>query len=146
MLRCISSAARGVKQPFLRKKICRIRCWTRHVSLGFSMEVFSGSYHKSQVLQGTLKPDLVFSKGGYVSVPVCLAAKRMKIPIILHESDAVMGRANRLIAKLSTKICLGFPDSRRTISPLTTHHLRIHRQSSPSRNHPRLPRRRPPPV
>ncbi|MEK7562854.1 MAG: glycosyltransferase, partial [Patescibacteria group bacterium] len=81
------------------------------------------AYQKSQVLLQSLKPDLVFSKGGYVSVPVCLAAKRMKIPIILHESDAVMGRANRLIAKLSTKICLGFPthDARSHHSPLTTY-------------------------
>ena len=67
------------------------------------------AYQKSRVLLQSLKPDLIFSKGGYVSVPVCLVAKRMKIPIILHESDAVMGRANRLIAKLATHVCLGFP-------------------------------------
>jgi UDP-N-acetylglucosamine--N-acetylmuramyl-(pentapeptide) pyrophosphoryl-undecaprenol N-acetylglucosamine transferase len=40
---------------------------------------------------------------------VCFAAKKLGIPIILHESDAVMGRANQLIAKMASQICLGFP-------------------------------------
>lgn len=56
-----------------------------------------------------MKPKAIFSKGGYVSVPVCFAAKKLGIPIILHESDAVMGRANRLIAKMAAQVCLGFP-------------------------------------
>lgn len=72
---------------------------------------FWSAYGKSRVLLQSLKPDLIFSKGGYVSVPVCLAAKRMKIPIILHESDAVMGRANRLIAKMAREVFMKFPDN-----------------------------------
>lgn len=56
------------------------------------------------------KPDAVFSKGGYVSVPVVLAARRKKIPVILHESDSVASLSSRLIAKKSAAICTGFPD------------------------------------
>lgn len=60
------------------------------------------------------KPDVVFTKGAAVSVPVCYAAHRKKIPIVLHESDAVMGNANRIIARWAKKICLGFPTHYRT--------------------------------
>lgn len=55
-----------------------------------------------------LMPDLVFAKGGYVSVPVVFAASRLKIPVILHESDYTPGLANRMCAKKASKICLTF--------------------------------------
>jgi UDP-N-acetylglucosamine--N-acetylmuramyl-(pentapeptide) pyrophosphoryl-undecaprenol N-acetylglucosamine transferase len=55
------------------------------------------------------RPDAVFCKGGAVSVPVALAARRRGIPIVLHESDAVMGRANRMIARWADVVCLGMP-------------------------------------
>lgn len=59
-----------------------------------------------------LQPDLVFAKGGYVSVPVVFAASKLKIPVILHESDYTPGLANRLCAKHAKKICLTFePES-----------------------------------
>ncbi len=54
------------------------------------------------------QPKLVFSKGGYVSLPVCIAAYLRKVPIIMHESDTVMGLANRLIAKTAKRICMTF--------------------------------------
>lgn len=57
----------------------------------------------------TFKPDAIFSKGGIVSIPLGFIAHRKKIPIVLHESDAVMGRANRVIAKWAEKVCVGFP-------------------------------------
>ena len=55
------------------------------------------------------KPQLIFSTGGYVGIPLCIAAWTQGIPIILHESDAVMGRANRLIAKIAKYVHYGFP-------------------------------------
>lgn len=70
---------------------------------------FVRNYFASKKAIREFKPDVVFSKGGAVSVPACLAAKHLKIPIVIHESDAVMGRANALIAKWATKVCLGFP-------------------------------------
>ena len=42
------------------------------------------------------KPDVVFSKGGFVAVPVVLAAKHYKIPVIIHESDMTPGLANKI--------------------------------------------------
>lgn len=57
------------------------------------------------------KPDAIFSKGGAVSVPLCKLAKKKGIPIIIHESDSVMGKANKMIAKDASVICLGFPPS-----------------------------------
>lgn len=60
------------------------------------------------------KPDAVFSKGGALSVPACVIARMKGIPVVLHESDAVMGNANRLVARMATKVCTGFPDPRFT--------------------------------
>ena len=61
------------------------------------------------------RPSVIFSKGGFVSVPVCLAAWVLRIPLVLHESDSVMGMGNRFIAQLATVICTGFPLGGRAI-------------------------------
>lgn len=58
------------------------------------------------------KPDAVFSKGSALSVPACIIARMKGIPVVLHESDAVMGSANRFVTRLATTVCTGFPDSR----------------------------------
>ncbi len=55
------------------------------------------------------KPDVIFAKGGYVSLPVGIAAKLLKIPLVIHESDIVMGLANRKMAKFAEKVCVTFP-------------------------------------
>lgn len=55
-----------------------------------------------------LYPDVVVSKGGYASVPTVIAAWLLRIPIIIHESDAKPGRANLLAAKFATKIAISF--------------------------------------
>ena len=58
-----------------------------------------------------LKPDVVFSKGGFVTVPVVIAAKKCKIPAIIHESDMTPGLANRLCLSSAAKICCNFPET-----------------------------------
>lgn len=58
-----------------------------------------------------LKPDVVFSKGGFVSVPVVLAAKLCHIPAIIHESDITPGLANKLAIPGATKVCCNFPET-----------------------------------
>ena len=58
-----------------------------------------------------LKPDIIFSKGGFVSVPVILAAKFCHIPSIIHESDITPGLANKLAIPNATKICCNFPET-----------------------------------
>lgn len=55
-----------------------------------------------------LYPDVVVSKGGYGSVPTVLAAWLLRIPVIIHESDAKPGRANLLAARFATKIAISF--------------------------------------
>ncbi len=57
------------------------------------------------------KPDIVFSKGGFVSVPVVRAAASLKIPCIIHESDMTPGLANKLCLPVATKICCNFPET-----------------------------------
>ncbi|MFQ9933381.1 MAG: undecaprenyldiphospho-muramoylpentapeptide beta-N-acetylglucosaminyltransferase [Lachnospiraceae bacterium] len=57
------------------------------------------------------KPDILFSKGGFVSVPVVLAAKKYKIPIIIHESDMTPGLANKISIPYAVKICHNFPET-----------------------------------
>lgn len=57
------------------------------------------------------KPDVVFSKGGFVSVPVVLAAKHRGIPAIIHESDITPGLANRIAVKGAKKVCCNFPET-----------------------------------
>lgn len=59
-----------------------------------------------------LKPDVVFSKGGFVGVPVVFAAWTLRIPVIIHESDTLPGLATKLTAPLAQKILLGFKETR----------------------------------
>lgn len=57
------------------------------------------------------QPDVVFSKGGFVSVPVVRAAASLKIPCIIHESDMTPGLANKLCIPVAAKICCNFPET-----------------------------------
>ena len=57
------------------------------------------------------RPDVVFSKGGFVSVPVVRAAGSLKIPCIIHESDMTPGLANKLCFGAAKKICCNFPET-----------------------------------
>lgn len=58
-----------------------------------------------------IKPDIVFSKGGFVSVPVVIAAKLCRVPAIIHESDITPGLANKLAIPGATKVCCNFPET-----------------------------------
>ena len=68
-------------------------------------------YAQSIRLLKKIKPDVVFSKGGFVSVPVVLAAKHCKVPAIIHESDLTPGLANKLAIPSATKVCCNFPET-----------------------------------
>ena len=61
------------------------------------------------------KPNIVFSKGGFVSVPVVIGAYLNKIPVITHESDITPGLANKLSMPYCSKICVTFPESLKNI-------------------------------
>ena len=72
--------------------------------------VMKGFVEARKILK-TLKPDIVFSKGGFVSVPVVRAAAMQKIPCIIHESDMTPGLANNLCIPVAQKICCNFPET-----------------------------------
>lgn len=56
-------------------------------------------------------PDVVFSKGGFAAVPTVLAAWVYRIPILIHESDAIAGMANKFLANFATRIAISYPSS-----------------------------------
>ena len=68
-------------------------------------------FHEANKLIRTLKPDVIFSKGGFVSVPVVMAGKHNHVPVIIHESDMTPGLANKLSMSSATKICCNFPET-----------------------------------
>ncbi len=66
-----------------------------------------------------LKPDVVFSKGGFVSVPLVISAHKNKIPVVIHESDFSLGLANKISIKYSNKLITSFPDTAKEIKKAT---------------------------
>ena len=68
-------------------------------------------YGEARKYLKTYKPDVVFSKGGFVSVPVVRAAASLGIPCIIHESDMTPGLANKLCIPVATKVCCNFPET-----------------------------------
>ena len=72
--------------------------------------VIKGYLEAKKILK-TLKPDVLFSKGGFVSVPVVRAAAALKIPCIIHESDMTPGLANSLCIPIAKKVCCNFPET-----------------------------------
>ena len=68
-------------------------------------------FSEARKLIKDLKPDVIFSKGGFVSVPVVLAGKRCKVPVIIHESDMTPGLANKIAIPSAAKVCCNFPET-----------------------------------
>ncbi len=60
----------------------------------------------------TFRPDVVFSKGGFVSVPLALVSHLFRVHIVVHESDSVPGLANRIVGKHASRILTSFPAER----------------------------------
>ncbi|MFR1708009.1 MAG: undecaprenyldiphospho-muramoylpentapeptide beta-N-acetylglucosaminyltransferase [Clostridium sp.] len=73
-------------------------------------KVIKGVFEAKSIIKKE-KPDIVFSKGGFVSVPVVLGAYFNKIPIIIHESDITPGLANKISMPYATKICVTFEEA-----------------------------------
>lgn len=86
-------------------KLNRYFTWNHILQAG---RVFKGLAQADSLLrkQGF---DLIFSKGGYVSVPVALSAAHHKIPIFAHETDLIMGLSNRIVARYAEKVFTAFP-------------------------------------
>lgn len=72
-------------------------------------------YRQAVTILKELAPDIVFSKGGFVSVPVVRAAASLKIPCIIHESDMTPGLANKLCIPVATRVCCNFPETMKSL-------------------------------
>lgn len=72
-------------------------------------------FREAHKLIRQLKPDVIFSKGGFVSVPVVLAGKRYKVPVIIHESDMTPGLANKIAIPSAAKVCCNFPETLKSL-------------------------------
>lgn len=70
-------------------------------------KILRGYFQAKKIIRRE-QPDLVFSKGGYVSVPVVFAANKLQVPVVLHESDYTPGLANRLCMPKADKVCVSF--------------------------------------
>ena len=80
------------------------------------IKVLKGYFEASRLLK-KLKPNIIFSKGGFVSVPVVLAAKKHNIPVIIHESDMTPGLANKIAIPAAKKVCANFPETIKYLPP-----------------------------
>lgn len=68
-------------------------------------------YDEARKLLKKYQPEIVFSKGGFVAVPVVMAAKHLHIPVIIHESDMTPGLANKLAIPSATRVCCNFSET-----------------------------------
>ena len=68
-------------------------------------------YSEAKQIVKEYQPNVLFSKGGFVSVPVVLAAKKYKVPIIIHESDMTPGLANKISIPYAKMVCHNFPET-----------------------------------
>ena len=73
-------------------------------------KVIKGLHQARRILR-KIKPDVVFSKGGFVSVPVVVGAKSKGIPCVIHESDMTPGLANKICIPCATRVCTNFPET-----------------------------------
>lgn len=85
-------------------------------------KVLKGVFDAWRII-GKVKPNIVFSKGGFVSVPVVVAARMRSVPTIIHESDMTPGLANKLATKFAKKIVTTFPETSNYLPQAKTEHV-----------------------
>lgn len=73
-------------------------------------KVIAGVFEAYSIIR-KIKPDIVFSKGGFVTVPVIIGAYLNRVPIIIHESDMTPGLANKISIPMAKKVCVSFPET-----------------------------------
>lgn len=100
--------------PFFEITTCKLKRSLSASNLLIPFRLFKGYCEAKKILKKQ-KPNLVFSKGGYVAVPVVFACKALKIPVVCHESDYSIGLANKLTAKKCKVVCTSFLDTANSI-------------------------------
>lgn len=78
--------------------------------------ILAKSVRQCQQLLASLKPDVVVTFGGYVCAPMGVAAKLAKVPLVVHEQNAVAGMTTRLLAPLATTVLLGLPLTKKRLA------------------------------
>lgn len=91
----------------------------RYLNLKNLTDLFQiiGGFTESLAIVGKIKPNVVFSKGGFVSTPVVWASWFHRIPVVIHESDLTPGLANKLSIPFAGKVCYTFPETEKYLPP-----------------------------
>ncbi len=96
--------------PYLGIETGKLRRYFDPKNFTDPLRVIKG-YREARAFLKQYRPNVIFSKGGYVSVPVIHAAASLHIPSIIHESDLTPGLANKLCFRAASKICCNFPET-----------------------------------
>ena len=117
----IESVLVGERRDITYHTICvgKLRRYFSLKNFTDPFRVIKGIFQSRRALK-RIKPDVVFSKGGFVSVPVVIAAKGVA-PVVTHESDYTPGLANRINARFSDKVCVAFEDTLAHVSKKGVH-------------------------
>ncbi len=97
----------GVSTVKLRRKLCL-------ENFTIPSKLIKGIKESGKILD-KLKPDIIFSKGGFVALPVVIAGKKRRIPIVCHESDYSVGLANKISSKYCARVLTSFPETAKEI-------------------------------
>ena len=99
-----------VRIPYYAISTGKLRRYLSAKNITDVFRVASGIKEATALIK-KLKPDIVFSKGGFVAVPVVLGAKVNGVPVIIHESDITPGLANKIAMPFAKKVCTTFPET-----------------------------------
>ena len=100
--------------PFYEVATGKLRRYRDLKNLSDPFRVLKGTA-QAAALMGKLRPNVVFSKGGFVAVPVVYGAALHGVPVVLHESDLTPGLANKLCAPFARAVCTTFPETAKAV-------------------------------
>lgn len=100
--------------PFFGITTDKLRRYLDVKNFAMPFNVLKGIAEATKILKEN-KVDMLFSKGGFVAVPVVLAASRLNIPIVSHEADFTLGLANRIAVPFSKKVCCNFEETAKAL-------------------------------
>ena len=96
--------------PYYEIQSGKLRRYLSAENIKDAFKVLKGISEAKKLLK-KLQPDVIFSKGGFVSVPVVIAGGRLGIPVVIHESDVTLGLANKLSVSFAKTVCTSFPET-----------------------------------
>lgn len=85
-------------------------------------KVIKGAFQAYRIIKKQ-KPDVLFSKGGFVSVPVVIGARLNKVPVLIHESDLTPGLANKIAIPFAAGVCTTFPETKQHLPAGKSHYV-----------------------